>query len=159
MDYHPRQTRRLFLSGAVPFPTPFPCVGALSFEHGQLIYDDKYFDRITVRQILVDESPRPDSATRRVFLARDLSAVFISSSNEDRVTNFEDGVWILPPYIDSDRMEEALKRRDDGPPPRGIVFLAEDRSVLTLNEVTQTAGAVETPSADHYFRRCDCCDR
>jgi hypothetical protein len=167
-DLDSRQTRRLFLAGTVAFPMPFPSIGTISIEDGDLLYSPGGQSQPTTF-VVVREIPGSERATLRVMQAEDVAAIFFAGGWETspdgsrvfrferggRVEDFEQGEWFLNPEIDAktifDRLKIDVKQSDSD--ARGVVFVPEQRPVLTISEVTQTAGSTgELP----YYRDCEC---
>ena len=92
MDLDIRQTRRLYLAGAVPFPVRYPTVGAISIEQGKL---HGHVEKTLF--VVVREETERDQATTRVILAEYVAAIFYYKGKGRRVDNFEDGEWVWGP--------------------------------------------------------------
>jgi hypothetical protein len=156
MDLDIRQTRQLFLAGASAFPTPFPGAGTIWFERGTLTYAQGERPRQT-DLILLEESSHQRRSRIRVMLQKDVSALFIPGkrrSPKDRlriscngqVHDLEEGEW----FLDADVNAKTLRKRLRLPEKtdiksrrsvlRGIVFVGNDRPVITISEQTVLAG-------------------
>jgi hypothetical protein len=110
--------------------------------------------------VVVQETTGVEKATTRVVRKSDVAAIFfpgewIDTDNgpvfrfaePECVHDLEHGEWFLGPQIKVSKITTRLKldqikvditRRDSG--VRGIVFVPEDRSVLTIHECAQSAG-------------------
>jgi hypothetical protein len=149
------QTRRLYLAGTVAFPVPFPAVGTISIVDGYVKRSARGRDEPR-SLVIVRELSGPDHATTRVIQTKHVAAIFIFKGQGNRVDNFENGEWILSPV-------NSKKKRAEGKPDakpsdatfRGIVFVPEYRPVLTINEITQTAGAVGA-TITKFAYDCEC---
>lgn len=142
MSLDPRQTRRLQLADAIAFPTPFPTVGDIWCESGELLHERDGFKEGSLL-VYIQEPRETNADTTRVVLARDVAAIFVADEKATRVDDFENGAWYVRPVEKRDkgfeRMRKFLGSRET--PKRGIVFVPENRPVVTHHEVTQTAGA------------------
>ena len=156
LDY--RQTRRLYLAGTTPFPMPFPTVGAISLEDGKLTYSRQ--GPIETRLlVIVREEPGSEHATTRIILAKHVSAIFFYAGQGNRVDDFENGEWVLGPYISDEKaIAKVTANFKNQRAKSGIVFVPEHRPVLTINELTKTAGAIGSQQMGYHFG-CECCDR
>jgi hypothetical protein len=172
MSFKNRQVRRFYLTGKVPFPMPFPSAGAISFERAKI----QLSPRGTTKEqhfVIVHEKPTNDCDVARVMRIEDISAIFFPGEFEniddpnsrfkfspaDRVEDFENGAWFFEHDIRVDLIINSLKIKEEemagaDSSVRGIVFVPEDRPVITRSEVTQAAGATS------YVGRsgCDCCN-
>ncbi len=168
MKLDARQTRRLLLAGAVPFPKPFPSIGRISIERGRLVFSK------AVRQwtsfVVVQDNCEP--STTRLILRNGVAGIFfpgvwVSVPRRGKVFRFsqahaaydlERGEWFLGREINVKAIRERLrnphlaidKRRS---PARGIVFVYRDRPVMTITEIVQTAGSIRDHMTAVY-----CCD-
>ncbi len=156
MDLDNRQTRRLFLAGTVAFPTPFPSVGTISFQSGNLSYSPGVQSNSKDVVVVQDQSDR-DWTRIHSILREHVAAVFIPGTREHdgrfqiardkSVDDDEKGEW----FIDSDVSAEAIRARlrltdevDITSPDsilRGIVFVVEFRPVVSNAEMIATAAA------------------
>ena len=155
MDLDPGQTRRLFLAGTVAFPTPFPSIGTIWFETGNLTYSAGESPKVKSWVIVQERSPR-DRTMVRALLQQDVAAIFIPGlwegdkfriSRALRVDDFEQGAW----FVDSDVSAATIRARlnrseeDDLTTPnsilRGVAFVAKSAPVLSIAEVAETAAA------------------
>ena len=154
MDLNILQTRGLYLAGAVAFPKPFPCAGAISIQDGHLSYPTG--TRGATFVVVQEKGSLLEPATTRVVLKVDVAAIFFPGdwqgevfqfAEPDGVHDFEKGEWFLHPDIDADKISEKLKidirRPDSG--ARAIVFVPESKPVLSTHEPVQTAGSIEYP--------------
>jgi hypothetical protein len=109
----------------------------------------------------------------RIILAKDVAAIFFPGAWETdsdqsrvfrfkrngRVEDFERGEWFLNPEIDAkkilDKLNSDVTRRDSD--ARGVVFVPENRPVLSISEVTQTAGSIcDVPVSFGCECECQC---
>ena len=169
MKLDARQTRRLLLAGAVPFPKPYPSTGRISIERTKLVYSR--FSKKPKAFIVVQEQHK--NAATRLILRSGVAAIFIAGiwesvprigrvfkfSRQHAVHNFERGEWFLGPEINVDAIRTRLKKPKlaidkRGNPARGIVFVYKDRPVMTVTEVVQTAGSIDPCRTGRYC--CDC---
>jgi hypothetical protein len=169
MKLDARQTRRLLLAGAVPFPKPYPSIGRISVERTKLVYS-RLLNKLKTL-IVVQEQHKSD--VTRLFVKSGVAAIFIAGawvrvsrdgwvfrfSRQHAVHNFERGEWFLGPEISVDAIRTRLKKPKlaidkRGNPARGIVFVYEDRPVMTVTEVVQTAGSIDPCRTGRYC--CDC---
>jgi hypothetical protein len=172
MDLDIRQTRRLYLAGTVAFPMPFPATGVISIEHGSLPLSPDCQSQHTTF-VVVQDSPGHERSTLRIILAKDVAAIFFPGAWETdsdqsrvfrfkrngRVEDFERGEWFLNPEIDAkkilDKLNSDVTRRDSD--ARGVVFVPENRPVLSISEVTQTAGSIcDVPVSFGCECECQC---
>ena len=168
MDLDSLQTRRFYLAGTVAFPAPFPGAGEISIKSGSVSRsaDGKRNDQVFV--ILHEESGF-NRTVKRVFLKDDVAAIFIPGAatdtdqgrrfrfaERDSVRDLENGEWILNADIDVDKISQRLgiDIRSPTSGARGIVFVPEQRPVLTITELTQPAGAVGEAIPDKP--QCEC---
>jgi len=173
MRFTRSQTRRLFLAGTVAFPMPFPGIGTVSIEKALLRLSSRR-KRRGRSFVVVQEKQRRDQSVIRIIRMRDVSAIFFpgeysrkgdptskfSFSDCDRVDDFDQGQWFLNGHINVETIraglnitvEEFTRRNSKA---RGVVFVPENRPVLSITEVTQTAGAT---SYEPLGWGCDCCD-
>lgn len=171
MKLDARQTRRLLLAGSVPFPKPYPSTGGISLERTTLVYS-----RILEKQkTLVVVQDQHSKEMTRLILECGVAAIFIAGtwvrvsgnrrvfkfSKQHAVHNFERGEWFLGPEISVDAIRTRLKKpklaiNKRGNPARGIVFVHRDQPVMTVTEVVQTAGSVDTYQAGRGRYGCDC---
>jgi hypothetical protein len=168
MKLDARQTRRLLLAGAVPFPKPYPSIGGISIERSKLVYSRLAKKPTTF--IVVQEQHK--SAVTRLILRSGVAAIFIPGiwvrvqrvgrvfkfSQRHAVHNFERGEWFLGPEISVDAIRTRLRKpklaiHKRGNPARGIVFAYKDCPVMTVTEVVQLAGCIDPCRTGHY-----CCD-
>lgn len=171
MKLDARQTRRLLLAGAVPFPKPYPGVGRISLERTTLVYS-KILEK---PKTLVVVQEQHDQEKTRLILQSGVAAIFIAGawvrasrrrrvfkfSHQHAVHNFERGEWFLGPEISVDAIRTRLKKpklaiNKRGNPARGIVFVYRDQPVMTVTEVVQTAGSVEMYRTGRSRYGCDC---
>ena len=164
MDLDIRQTRRLYLAGTVPFPMPFPSTGTISIEDGSLLIRSPVTQSARTTFVVVQDRPGGEHSTLRVIRAEDVAAIFFPGAWDNgsdqsrafrferggRVEDLEQGEWFLNPEIDaktiSARLNTDIARRDSD--ARGVVFVPENRPVLSISEVTQTAGSTcDMPAA------------
>jgi hypothetical protein len=153
LDY--RQTRRLYLTGTVAFPTPFPSSGIISFESGNLKYAASEPAKVK-DWVVVQECSHHDRTIIRAILQEDVTAIFIPGtrksngkfriSREAMVDDLEKGEW----FVDSDVNSEVIRARLEQSKGeitsrdsklRGIVFVAQDAHVLNIAEMNETASA------------------
>jgi hypothetical protein len=174
MDLDSRQTRRLFLAGTVAFPMPFPATGVISIEEGNLHYSHSGHSHPTTF-VVVQERPGSEGAMLRVIRAEDVAAIFFPGTWEHesatkrvfhfdpsgRVKDFEVGEWFLKPEIAAknikDRFQSDVPKRNSN--VRGVVFVPENRPVLSISEVTQTAGSTGSgliPTQCECECECEC---
>jgi hypothetical protein len=167
MDLGARQTRGLYLPGTVPFPTPYPSTGPISFDVGHLSYSA--IEPPRDKDLVVSQEHRGNQTIVRVMLQEHVSAVFIPGarnvdgvfrpSDKAQVDNFDEGEWFLGSDVNADVVRRRLKLgvqadiSSRGSKLRGIVFIATERPVLRIMESTGTAGS-EYPSA---VRGCSPC--
>jgi hypothetical protein len=178
MKLDARQTRRLLLAGAVPLPKPYPSVGRISIERRKLVYSR--FAEKTKTFIVIQEQHK--SAVTRLILRSGVAALFFPGiwvrvprigrvfkfSRQHAVHNFEKGEWFLGPEINVDAIRTRLRKpklaiHKRGNPARGIVFVYQDRPVMSVTEVVQLAGCIGPRRTGHYCcdcdgYGCDCCD-
>ena len=165
-----RQVRRLYLTGTVAFPMPFPSVGDISFERADIDFSPG--SRRNQHFLVIQERPTHDSEVERVIRMEDISAIFFPGHSErsddggsrfvlsesDRVENFDNGEWFFGEDVRVARIAGWLNVKEDdlfaeGFTIRGMVFVPEDRPVTTRSEVTEAAGATRSPTSG-----CDCCN-
>jgi hypothetical protein len=154
MDLDFRQMKRLYLAGTVAFPMPFPTVGTISIEEGKLAHSP-HGKIETKLLVLVREELAPEHARTHVVLAEWVAAIFYFTGEGNRVDDLENGEWVLGPPMKDNRASGKVKGgvipRDSD--RRGIVFVQENRPVLTLDEVAQTASSVGARPAG-YIHGC-----
>jgi hypothetical protein len=139
MDLGISQTRRLYLAGAVAFPTPFPSVGTITVKPGEVSFAPQVKGPNTLL-VTVESEPGFGDATTHVMLAAHVTAIFVYKGKGNKVEDFEDGEWIVGDAIKADKPERA-RAETPRPSRRGIVFIPEHRPVLTISECAQAAGA------------------
>jgi hypothetical protein len=168
MDLGARQSRGLYLPGTVPFPTPYPSTGPISFEVGHLSYSAVEPPRD--KELVVSQEHRGNQTIVRVMLQEQVSAVFMPGvrnvdgvfqpSGNAQVDNFDEGEWFLGSDVNAEVVRKRLKfgAHDDissrGSKLRGIVFIATERPILRITETSQTAGS-EHPAT--FLRGCTPC--
>jgi hypothetical protein len=168
MDLDPRQTRSLFLAGTVALPRPFPSLGTISFDDGQLTY--AVGENPQNKELLILQERHHNRTVVRLMMLEDVSAVFIAGewdtrgafqiSDKPYAEDLEQGEW----FVDTDvniatvrnrlNLQQQVETASRNSILRGIVFIAKDRGTLRITEVSQTAGA-EDEDEDGY--PCCCC--
>ncbi len=154
MDLDARQTRNLFIAGTVAFPTPYSTTGVISLDVGQLTYSPG--EPAKTNDLVISQELRSNRTVVRLMLQQHVSAIFVPGvrdsagkfqiSDAPRVDSLERGEW----FVDTDvnqatvRARLKLKPKDDistrNSILRGIVYIAQDRPLLRINEVALTAG-------------------
>jgi hypothetical protein len=171
MDLDSRQSRRLFLAGTVAFPMPFPATGVISIQKGNLHFSHGGEPQHATF-VVVQEKPGSQRTTLRVIRIEDVAAIFFPGTwqNEsaskrvfhfargDRVEDLEQGEWFLNPEIDAAKIHTRLKIHvtNQDSDARGVVFVPEHRPVLSITEVTQTAGSTGNDMHVTDLPRCEC---
>ncbi len=159
------------MTGVVSFPMPFPSVGAVSFEWAEVRLSpggkvkEQFF-------VVVNEKPTHNCDVARVIRMDDISAIFFPGryeekgdsgpqfvfSDDDRVEDFDQGEWFFEGDITGQRIAEWLHiepgKLIEKCDAKGIIFLRENRPVVTRSEVTEAAGA----TFYHPKSGCDCCN-
>lgn len=165
MDLDSRQTRRMFLVGTVAFPTPFPSVGTISFETGNMSYPTNE-SPMAKELVVVQEFSQHSRSMVRALLQQHVAAIFIPGfrdgqgefriSREASVDDFEQGMWFVDFDVTAATIRARLNRseQDDFTTRssilRGIVFVAKNAPVLSIAEMTETAAAtcdIDWPSS------------
>jgi hypothetical protein len=152
MDLDFSQTRRLYLAGTVAFPMPFPTVGKISIQPGNVTRSLRGAGEGSLL-VVIEEQGGFERSTIRVMMAEDVAAIFFYKGEGNKVEDFENGEWMLGPAIKAEKKAERQRATARQDLKRGIVFIPEHRPVLTISETTQTAGAVGTPPMYPY---CEC---
>jgi hypothetical protein len=171
MELDSRQTSHLFAAGTVAFPISFPSIGTISLEPGKLELS-RGGDRPDQQFVVVQEGWHGKQGVLRAMRVQDVPAIFFAGERENRddpksrflfstasrVENFENGEWFVNGEITTDKIVDRLNglikdrfitRASNA---RGIVFVPEDRPVLT--QVISTAGDA---SYGPYQPRCAEC--
>ena len=165
-----RQVRRLYLTGTVAFPMPFPSVGDISFERAEVDFSPG--SRRTQHFVVVQEKPTHNSDVERVIRIEDVSSLFfpvryeqkddssprLFFSDSDRVEDFDRGEWFFGEDVRVARIASWLNVKEEDLfseefKIRGIAFVPEDRPVISRTQVTEAAGATGAVRSG-----CDCCN-
>jgi hypothetical protein len=167
MKLDARQSRSLFLAGTVALPRPYPTLGTISFEGGELNFAPG--GQAEKRDLLTLHEYQHGRTIVRVMIQEDVSAIFIPGERDGRgafqissrpyADNLEQGEW----FIDTDVNEATVRARLNLPQQvsisspdsilRGIVYIAEHRTILKITEVAETASEEVISSAAY------CCCR
>jgi hypothetical protein len=152
------QTRRLLLAGTAALPTPFPTVGAITIDpDGKVTRTPGDGVGDSEPLVILEEKATIGSRMTRIIRSSDVAAIFVPDDEKaDRIDDFSKGNWILAP-VDENACKMKSKK-DNGKKClelRGIVFVPEYASVLSIEECAKTAGDI-VPTNDYG---CDDPDR
>lgn len=158
-DLDPLETRRMYLAGTVPFPTPFPTVGTVTIEDSKLSF--QVLEEVKTPTLIVEDPVRFDNKVVRTVFLKDAAAIFVPDAADDgepsdpcskTCVDFGKGKWFLG--------EEVDRARNEGKPFPGIVFVAADASILSRIDVTLPAEEtilIDLPSLVQVRCGCLCC--
>lgn len=158
LELDPLETRRMYLAGTVPFPTPFPTVGTVTINDSKLSF--QVLGEVEVPTLIVEDPVRFDNKVVRTVFLKDVAAIFRPQLPEDqgctdpcgkKSVDFENGTWYLGKEV-----EEVGKECGAFP---GIVFVAADASVLSRVDLTLTAAEtclLDLPSPAMLMCGCLC---
>src|SRR5262245_61759767 len=149
MQLDTRQTRRIFLTGTVSFPVPFPSAGAISFEACNMCYSAGENTKAK-DLVVVQESSHNSRTIARAILQNHIAAIFVPGirgpnnrfqiSQQAKLEDLEKGEWFVDSDVNTDTIRSRLNwsSEDDittrGSVLRGIVFTRKDAPVLSVAE-------------------------
>jgi hypothetical protein len=158
-DFDPLETRRMYLAGTVPFPTPFPTAGTVTIEDSKLSF--QVLGEVEKPTLIVEDPVRFDNKVVRTVFLKDVAAIFkpdaacdgeLADPCSKTCVDFEKGQWFLADEVDH--------ARNSGKPFPGIVFIAADASVLSRIDLTLSAeetSLLDLPSPVLVRCGCLCC--
>ena len=159
MQLDSRQSRRLFLTGTVSFPVPFPSAGAISFEARDLRYSEGK-NTNAKDLVVVQESCHNALTMARAVLQKHVAAIFVPGirgpnnrfqiSQQSKLDDLEKGEWFVDSDVSVAEVTETAEATVDIAWP--TLFQAADpmtRSVAADRPIGPRAGCLCTS--------CRCC--
>ena len=152
--------------GSFSFP---PEVAKLPVEKGKgKGGGEKKKEKEDVTFVVVEEKPAIDGGTLRVIRQSDVTAIFFPGvwvddkifrfAEPDGVRDLDEGVWFHGSEVSADRIAARLKLDNQGMDihcrrsgVRGIVFVGDERPVLTIHERVETANDTSMKIRGHCF--------